>query len=760
MCKFCGTNCGSLTPGMPPEGDGSILIVLDEVTSEQDFGGTFYAGSNGRLLTDILKRAGLRREDCTVTSAYACLNASDQSSNKIAIPGHVSSIIALGDGAFKRMCRKSGIKDKRGQSFKLHKDFGIDADVWPTYGLGLVRRVPNYRNIVVADLQRVISQGRESEHIEWSWWDGQELPDSDVYSYDIETIPENFDGSNYTETATQCAVAGNGFCYVSRPNAASANGLALCLAELLRKDPSRAVVGHNSWNFDVPRTRKAGIEFPLGEDTMVLAYLEDETQPKGLESLCVKHLGIKGWKDEFEHPLGSDEFALYNARDVVYTLRLYNKYGPILGDRIKLVVLILKPAFIALSGMSERGIYIDPAAVARERAKAEIALAGALIRIREIVGATEFIPTFIGADGKYFGEEQLAKWKKSFNPGSTKQVGEFLELLGVDLPSTATGKPDTSVKVLQELQLPITKAILDYRGAKKTLGTYCSNYEKIIQADGRVHNEYKITRTLTGRSSAVNQNVQNLPREYKDFFGAPPGHVFCEVDWSAIEFRVAAWVAQEPTILGSFERNANWDPHRFFAARFYGITEDQVTKDQRQIAKSANFGLLYLGTGFTLVEYAKGLGITLSLPTADALYRQWHDTFPGMRKLYKETKDEIIRTSEARTATGFIRHFGDISIMPPHLRSEALRQGVNVKVQGFAAHIAYVAMARLHELEMPLTGFIHDSFLFEFTSEEECKVKLPIIEDVMCNYPRAFFLEHFGFDLNVPLTVEAKSRKY
>jgi len=328
------------------------------------------------------------------------------------------------------------------------------------------------------------------------------------------------------------AVAGDGFCYVSRPSAESAYNLASVLMDKLAANNGR-VVGHNSWQFDIPRTHIAGLTtFPLGEDTMVLAYLEDETQPKGLESLCVKHLGVKGWKDEFEHPLGSEEFALYNARDAVYTLRLYRTSRGILGDRYLLSEQILRPAFVALSAMSSRGIYIDANAVARERAKAEIVLSSSLAKIRELTGS------------------------EKFNPGSSKQVAKYLLGLGFDLPFTINPKTkkqtknrDTSVSILNEIGIPFTREVLEYRGAKKTIGTYCKNYEKIIAADGRVHPEYKIIRTLTGRSSAVNQNVQNLPREYKDFFGAPPGKVFCEVDWSAIEFRVAAWVAQESIIL-------------------------------------------------------------------------------------------------------------------------------------------------------------------------------------------------------------------
>ena len=162
---------------MPPEGSGDILIVLDEVISEQDFEATYLGGSIGRLLTDILKRAGLKSEDVTITCSSACLGGSDNGKSTSALLKQriFNSIIVLGNDGFGLLCRKSGIKDKRGQSFPIHKDHGIDANVliWPTYGLGLVRRVPNYRNIVVADIMRAVGQNRIAEEITWEYWTGQ-----------------------------------------------------------------------------------------------------------------------------------------------------------------------------------------------------------------------------------------------------------------------------------------------------------------------------------------------------------------------------------------------------------------------------------------------------------------------------------------------------------------------------------------------------------------------------------------------------------
>ena len=471
---------------------------------------------------------------------------------------------------------------------------------------------------------------------------------------------------------------------------------------------------------------------------MVLAYILDETAPRGLESLCVRHLGVKGWKDEFEAPLGSEEFALYNARDVIYTLKLYRKLLELLGDRKSVVDTILRPAHIALSKMSERGIHINTKAVARERVNAEALKSSSLATIMSLVEDPEF------------------------NPGSSKQVGEWIECNCVILPVTDTGKPKTDTKTLADyVKHPaigeFCTEILSYRKSVKTLGTYVEVYEKIAtEKDGRVHPTYSITRTKTGRSAASNTNVQNLSRAYKDFFGAPPGKMLWECDWSSVEFRIAAWAAQEETILARYAADPDWDAHRFFSAIFYGKEEKDVTKAERQIAKSVNFSQLYCGHAQTIQNYAKGMEIDLELGVCQRLHDTWHQVFPGFRKFYREVEREILTTGNAVTATGFTRHFGDIKLMPKNIQMGAVREGVNVKVQGFAAHIAYLAMQDIEALKLPAVYFVHDSFGFEFSSKMELEKLAPVVENIMTKKVVERLRTYFGVDLNVPLTVEGK----
>jgi DNA polymerase I-like protein with 3'-5' exonuclease and polymerase domains len=348
----------------------------------------------------------------------------------------------------------------------------------------------------------------------------------------------------------------------------------------------------------------------------------------------------------------------------------------------------------------------------------------------------------------------------TFNPGSSKQVGEYLTSINIAVPKTNSGKPATGVEVLQSIGNEFTDTLIQYRSATKTLSTYIKPYEAIIASgDGRVHPDYTILRTLTGRSSARNLNIQNLDRDLKGFFDAPPGHTFVSVDFSAIEFRIAAWFAREQSILEQYATDPNWDPHRFVAAMFYNKPVHEVTKSERQIAKSANFGLLYMSGVDGLCNYAQKSKVDMDLTTAKEMYDFWHETFPGFRSYYKRTKDELIQTSQVVCPTGHIRHFGNFGMLPAHMKSEALRQAVNCKVQNFSAHIAYIAMAELEQQTMPCIGFIHDAFLFDYSPDRSFDRDKGIIEDILVNHPRRFLAEKFNVDLDIPLAVEFEVRK-
>lgn len=739
LCDLCGSVCGSLTTEPIIEGDGPILLVLSEYTSEVDYGGSFFSGKYKRVLDKLLQGSGLKREDCTFVSVISCLGEARTDERILTeLLNTRENIIVLGEEAGRYLLRRSNIRDSRGGQYPIHKSFKdvrSPRSTWLSYGVENCLFNPNYTKVVIQDLIKFTNQDKPEETIQWEWWDGQEIPYSEVYSYDIETIDEK---GSYTEWATQCAVLGETFCYVSRPNKQSAYGLAARLEEKwVHSQGNIRIVGHNSWGFDVPKTRLAGLPaFPLGEDTMALAYLDDETQAKGLESLAVKYLGVKGWKDQFEHPLGTPEFAAYNARDTVHTYNLYHKLKETLGERLILYNAIIKPAHVALARMSDRGIFILAERVKRIKKVTEWQLERVLRRIRAIT-------------------------PEGFNPGSSIQLAKLLEDRGYYLPRTKKGNPQTSSEILEGLDDELAQYILKYRKYSKRINTYLTNYAEIAsRGDGRVHSIYSVTTAATGRSTSRAQNTQNVDRELKSIYGAPPGKVLLNCDFSAIEFRLAGWVAQEPTITKNFAENPNWDPHRFFASKFYRKPESEVTEKERQIAKSANFGLCFLGTGYTLVIYAAGLGIKISLQEGEDLCDMFHETFPGMREWYERTKDFLKRNSYIETVTGRRRHYGDYAALSPKRKNDALREAVNTQAQGLAADIAFLCLVELDRIGLPIVNFVHDSIVFEFSSLAEMEESLVLIKYIMEEFPKKKLKELFNIDLDMPLRIKSEWKVY
>ena len=385
----------------------------------------------------------------------------------------------------------------------------------------------------------------------------------------------------------------------------------------------------------------------------------------------------------------------------------------------------MAPARLALDACSATGMPLNAEAIAQAR--------------------TSFSATLLEARDKVVG----ISGDGEFNPSSNRQVAAFLSGCGFILPKTPSGTDNTSKHVLSSVATPFAYALLDYRKARKALSTYVEPYERaVLQGTGRVHPHYTIWRTVTNRTSARNPNVQNLPRNLKSFFNA------YSVDYGSIEFRLAAWCANETGILNRYILDPEWDAHRFFAALFYSVEEAMVNKAQRQVAKSANFSQLYLGNGATLQAYAGNMGISLSRSTCNDLHRRWHNVFPAFMDFYRQTLEELLRQGYIETATGYRRHFGDPELLSGLRLAAALREAVNVKVQTLAAHVALIGLAECHRQGLPVCGFIHDANLFDFKTEHEAVDNAGLIHYCMVVHPINVLRETFGVDITVPLTIE------
>lgn len=447
---------------------------------------------------------------------------------------------------------------------------------------------------------------------------------------------------------------------------------------------------------------------------MVLAYLDDESQPRGLEALCVKYLRVKGWKEGLHAEIGSEEFALYNARDVRYTYELWRVLCDRLGPRKRIHDLIMRPAFEAFSACSERGLYINQ-------------------RV-----AHEWEEYYSTERARLYGE--LASETTIRNPNSSQQVSEYF---------FGDKKKSSDMAHLLALNSPTAQKVIDARHPGKMLSTFVRPYAKLQ----RIHFTYNILGTDSGRVSARHHN---MPRELKTMFGAPAGKTLLSVDYAAIEFRFAAWLAGVKGVLDRYAADPNFDPHRWFAAHFFGIPESEVTKEQRQIAKSGNFGLLYKSSAAGLAEYAfKTSGVRMSLRTAMAVREAWLALLPEIPLFWDETERFLRQHGYVESITGRRRNFGDPRLLPKAggAWNEMVRQAVNHLVQSPCTDIAQTALALCHQSALPVNGFFHDSVTFEFhgqiSDRDRSQIRQLMITDTI-----AYLKQRFGVEITVPFEVE------
>ncbi|MBR4809482.1 MAG: DNA polymerase I [Bacteroidales bacterium] len=395
-----------------------------------------------------------------------------------------------------------------------------------------------------------------------------------------------------------------------------------------------------------------------------------------------------------------------------------------------------------LARMEQAGVRIDPAAL-RSFADGLRTRADALEKqIRELAGAPEL------------------------NVNSPKQVGEILfEKMRLDprAKKPSKGNWPTDEKTLTELadRSPIIGMILDYRGLKKLLGTYIDPLPGYIsQRDGRVHTTFNQALTATGRLSSSNPNLQNIPirteqgREIRRaFVPGAPGFVIMSADYSQIELRIMAHLSGDEHLKEAFRSGV--DVHSATAAKIFGIGVSDVTSDQRRIAKTANFGIMYGISAF-------GLSQNLGCPRSEAkrLIEDYFASFPSIRAWIDATLEGARRNGYVETLLGRRRYVPDITSGNATVRAYAERNAVNAPIQGTSADIIKLAMIavdrRLREegLKSRMVLQIHDELLLEvpeaeidavrsiLISEMQGVIKLDVPLTVECNYGSDWLQAH------------------
>jgi DNA polymerase-1 len=322
-----------------------------------------------------------------------------------------------------------------------------------------------------------------------------------------------------------------------------------------------------------------------------------------------------------------------------------------------------------------------------------------------------------------------------FNVNSTDQLRSILfDKLGLPvLKKTSTGKPSTDASVLRKIEHPLVEALLEYRELEKLRSTYVDGYLPLIEADGRIHTRFNQMAATTGRLSSDRPNLQNIPvrsesgRTIRRAFVAGEGAEFLVADYSQIELRVLAHMSGDPFLVEAFRVGS--DIHTATAARVWALTEDQVTREQRNTAKMINFGLLYGMEAFGLADRL-GISREEARDHIDAYFAQFVQVKEFMAAEVTLARNQGYTT----TLFGRRRYLPELKSDNFRIRQMGERMALNAPVQGTAADIIKKAMIELDQglreggFESALILQIHDELILECPDAEMSVVEKLVVE--------------------------------
>jgi len=476
----------------------------------------------------------------------------------------------------------------------------------------------------------------------------------------------------------------------------------LFLRELLS---SKGIVGHNL-KFDLKYLYSYGIEPYAVFDTMIASQLLGDTDKHSLQKVAMHYLGqvldkglqASNWGQPF---LGKEQLE-YAALDVKVVRDLFYIFLKRLNESHHREEILLKTRTSKVFNLLNPVAIVEMAFV-QETAKLE--LNGIPIDKEEL-------------EKKLKEQERLLQKKVMdfmvkyrIDPMSPKQVGELLtKRFKLDLPKTGKGNVSTDDRVLSEYAShPVISELLDIRGMKKIIEKLQEIKERI--RGNRVYPEFKQIGAVTGRMASMNPNVQNIPRNLRSIFKAEEGNVFVIADFSQIELRIASEYVGEEKMLHAFRQGK--DLHRYTASIFLGKPEEEITKEERQLAKAVNFGLIYGISAKGLVEYAKTYGIDLSLESAQKIRDSFFEYYTSFKAWHERVKRELKEYKESR---------GHTLLGRPYV-AHTFPDAVNYPIQGTGADLLklsvlmFDAELRREGLKAKVVNLVHDEILVECKEE-------------------------------------------
>ncbi|WJN73593.1 DNA polymerase I [Burkholderia anthina] len=487
-------------------------------------------------------------------------------------------------------------------------------------------------------------------------------------------------------------------------------------------------------NYDIALN---GIE----HDTLLESYVLESHRTHDMDSLALRHLGVKTIKYEDvagkgAKQIGFDEVALdqaaaYAAEDADITLQLHHAMYPQVAREPGLERVyrdIEMPVSLVLRKMERTGVLIDDALLQAQ--------------------SSEIATRLIELEGQAY---ELAGGE--FNLGSPKQIGQiFFEKLQLPVvKKTPSGAPSTDEEVLQKLaeDYPLPKVLLEHRGLSKLKSTYTDKLPRMVNpATGRVHTNYAQAVAVTGRLASNDPNLQNIPvrtaegRRIREAFIASPGHRIVSADYSQIELRIMAHISGDASLLRAFSQGE--DIHRATAAEVFGVTPLEVNSDQRRIAKVINFGLIY---GMSAFGLASNLGITRD--AAKLYIDRYFTRYPGVAQYMEDTRATAKEKGYVETVFGRRLWLPEINGGNGPRRQAAERAAINAPMQGTAADLIKLSMIAVDDwltrdkLASRMIMQVHDELVLE-VPEGELPLVREKLPEMMCGVAK----------LKVPLVAE------
>ena len=508
----------------------------------------------------------------------------------------------------------------------------------------------------------------------------------------------------------------------------------------LFEDGNRPKVGHNA-KFDIRVLRRWGCEVRgLAFDTMIaaqmlnkrgdlkdLAFYEFELEMTQIETLIGKGKTQITFADV---PLA--RATPYACADADITMRLLGHLQPQLAavPRIRdLFERIEMPLIPVLVDMEWAGIMVDGAVLSN-------------------------LATFFEARLATLEGEMTTLAGQAFNSSSSQQVSDVL-FGKLQLPSAGLGKVKSghysiTAEVLDKLRdkHPIIELLIEHRQLNKLKSTYVDAFPSLLDEHSRVHTSYNQLGASTGRLSSTAPNLQNIPirteqgREIRRAFVAAPGYKLLAADYSQVELRILAHITQDPALIEIFR--AGQDIHTATAARLFNVPMEQVTRNQRRLAKTTVFGTVYGISAFGLSARTE-----LNREESQQLINGLFASYPGLRKLFDETLDRGRSQGYVETLYGRRRYMPELTAVNGSRRQAAEREAINAPIQGTSADITKMAMVRLHDelrrraMNTRMLLQVHDELVLEVPDDEIAEAR-QVVQAVM---------EGVAPELSVPLEV-------